>query len=261
MVQSDGQLARSQDGGQSWQNLPSATFGGNNEGAGHAGIYGCGLSAMLYPHPQVANRLILSILCHAGRNENQSSEGNIDQSFDQGTTRAPFLRPTWVPDYHGVLVGGQGAAPTRFYTTTDTSSFSLFRTAQLNSRLFRTDDDGAHWSEVTAIWDDPGDTSFVQIGGLAEDAANPDTLYIGLNQFTRREPVGFGQTRSWVRTSSDGGQSWADVGCVDLGGITDLTLGTDRQNLYAGALGGVWRLPLAAGSAPSVTCDASSDPG
>src|SRR6202011_5200343 len=79
------------------------------------------------------------------------------------------------------LVGGVGSVPARFYAASRT---------RRASRLFRSDDDGATWTEVldvgstlaTAPVNDPN-APVVHITGLAYDPLHPDAVYVGLSLF------------------------------------------------------------------------------
>jgi hypothetical protein len=221
---------RSRDGGVTWERLEQEQ---NTL---------CGWSVLiLQPHPTDVQRVFRTANCYAGRN----LEDALDQSTDQGGTWSTLLRPE--RSFPSWLVGGRGSAPNRFYLAAN-------RDARAGgSSLFRSDDDGARWREVLTFRGggtlEQPEAPNVNIGGLAYDQLAPDRVYVALNEYMghsdRRRA-----TASWVRTSSDGGSTWADLGGQDLPEIHDLALGIDGQNLYAATEAGLWRLSVTTPTPP-----------
>jgi hypothetical protein len=156
-------------------------------------------------------------------------------------------RPSSEPDlgYPKALVGGQGAAPWRYYLASN-------RDRRLGgSSLHRSDDDGATWSQVlsyrgggTPGYSPPGDdpnVPSVQMPALAYDPAQPDVVYVGrLSYPSYFSPPDAGG----VSVSRDGGASWSDLGRQDIGPVHDVALGIDGRNLYAATDLGVWQLEI-----------------
>jgi hypothetical protein len=232
-------LLRSRDAGATWERARPVTNGDT----------GSLRRTILEPHPTDASRLFRSDLSGGG-----TSTGNpLQQSRDQGATWADFWRnPSGAPRRMAspsALVGGQGAAPSRFY-------LALLNDARVGgSSLQRSDDDGATWTEMVgfkgfggdrgterALGLDPDDPSIV-LTGLAYNPAVPDRVYVGVNENVRES----GSTRRVGRrviTSGDGGATWTDLSEQDIGAIQALALGIDGRNLYAATDQGVWRLPL-----------------
>jgi hypothetical protein len=215
---------RSLDGGASWE--PLEEF--NNS------LCGWGVRVLL-AHPTDARRVFRTANCYAGRNLSDA----LRQSLDQATTWASLFEPRLA--FPAALVGGQGAAPTRFYLAANHDSRSG------GASLYRTDDDGATWTAILAFQGGgtigQPEAPNVQIGGLAYDPAAPDRIYVGLNEYASNAGNST-RTGSRVTASADGGQTWMDLGRQDLGTISELALGIDALNLYAATDQGIWRLPL-----------------
>jgi len=113
--------------------------------------------------------------------------------------------------------------------------------------LLRSDDDGASWDTVLDFQGggtfNQDQTAFsVQIAGLADDPNNPDAVYVARNGAY----PGFPPTpvTNGVTQSSDGGQTWNDLGNQQEGTIADLALGIDGQYLFLATDHGGARLPL-----------------
>jgi photosystem II stability/assembly factor-like uncharacterized protein len=230
---------RSRDGGATWRLLEDHQFSL------------CTASVtILQPHPTDVERVFRAAPCNAGRTFGAS----LNQSTDYaGTWTAvfnpePFAKP--LLGYPRRLVGGQGTAPARFY-------LAVNRDRRLGgSSLFRTDDDGATWTELlanrgggTPAYIPPGEdpnAPNIGLGGLAYDPANPDHLFVGRQSYPGYFAAADG---GGVSESRDAGLSWSDLGRQDIGAVNDLAWGIDGRNLYAATEQGVWRLRLADGSA------------
>jgi hypothetical protein len=248
-ISSDFRFMRSQDGGQSWQQLEEH----------HNTLCGWGIS-ILQPHPTDPTRLYRAAGCHAGRSFNEQ----LWLSPDQGATWAPTFEAPSGPGnlsdprnaYPDLLVGGRGAQPARFY-------LAAHRDPRLlgGGSLFRSDDEGTTWNEVLAfrigqtlaeptapLACTPGlgcdqQAPTVRLDGLTYDPSAPEHLFVGLNEYNSS---GYQRARniSQVLASADGGSTWAALGPTDPGEIHDLALGIDGTNLYAATDRGVWRLAL-----------------
>jgi photosystem II stability/assembly factor-like uncharacterized protein len=168
--------------------------------------------------------------------------GTLSQSTDGGETWAPLLdlkQALGIREIEQVdlqVVGGQGVAPGRLYLVHAGHTLDV-----RSSALFRSDDDGATWSQVALLDSGPGDPAeaYTDVGSLAYDPANPDRVYVAVS--IRNGPDVF---RSGVRASSDGGQTWTELGRQDMPTITDLKLGIDGRNLYAATPKAVYQLRL-----------------
>jgi photosystem II stability/assembly factor-like uncharacterized protein len=137
-------------------------------------------------------------------------DGAVGRSADQGSTVIDVLfRPSRRPEH---LVGGWGAGAHRFY-------------CPLGPELYRSDDDGVTWQMVASF-----EAEGREIFDLDVDPTDPNRVYVIFRT---------GQ----VRSSHDGGLTWADLGTPD-DYVHDLALGVDQKNLYVAAGHGVMRLPL-----------------
>jgi hypothetical protein len=199
---------------------------------------------VLQAHPADPLRVFRAAACTAGRNFGEV----LRQSTDQGATWAPWFSTVEdtmaIPDhYPGRLVGGSGAAPTRFYLTAN-------RDTRLGgSDLVRSDDDGASWTSILAYRgggspgyagpDNDPTAPNITLGGLTYDPSNPDRVYAGL-----------AADGSGVITTPDGGATWLSLGQQPIGVVRDLVLGVDARNLYAATDTGVWRFELDTGPLP-----------
>ena len=80
------------------------------------------------------------------------------------------------------------------------------------------------------------------VGGIAYDPNNPDNVYVGRNAaFFGYPPT---PVASGVGASTDGGQTWDDLGNQQLGTISDLAFGIDGRYLFVASDRGVSRLSL-----------------
>lgn len=218
------QRHRSRDGGATWEQLENS----------QASLCGFGV-LLLEPHPTDPQRVFSAHTCFAGR----TTTVELDHSADQWTTLTTLLRPN--THYAGELVGGRGAQPGRYYLAAERDHrFG-------GSTLYRSDDDGATWSEALSFpnaLEGGGAREVgpdVGIAALAYDPANPDRVWLSLAETSGR---GQAATKSYRLTATaDGGATWTDLN-ADLGPVHDLALGIDGANLYAAGEHGVWRLPL-----------------
>jgi photosystem II stability/assembly factor-like uncharacterized protein len=219
-------LLRSPDGGASWDTAWTAQGDWSR------------CSVFLAPHPTDARRLFRSTPCGGGSGY---PGADLQASADQGVTWQSVLKLSNEGLFVERLVGGQGAAPGRFYLSVRHNWFVG------GSALLRSDDDGATWSETLGFRGggsqrDPDGTD-VRIGGLAYAPWAPDRVYLALDDY--RGPVyAPNLTGSRVAASTDGGSGWVDLGRPDLGRLQDLALGIDGRNLYAASDRGLWRLRL-----------------
>jgi BNR/Asp-box repeat len=237
-ISADGRLLRSVDGGLTWGVLE--VF--------HFSLCDWRVS-LLQAHPTEANLVARAVFCAAGR----TFGAPLEQSTDGGATWAAIFNPDplAVPSlgYPTRLAGGQGAGPARFVLAAD-------RDPRLGgSSVFRSDDDGASWTEVLAYrggglpgFPDGGDPALpnVWIGGLVADPADADRLYVGRQVYPIYPPIQ--PTSGGVSASLDGGGAWADLGRQDIGAVYDLTLAPAGDVLYAATPQGLWRFDL--GSSP-----------
>lgn len=223
----DFRFLRSRDGGASWEELE----------AHHNSMCGWDVR-LLEPHPTDASRVFRTAGCYAGRNIGDV----VQESTDAGASWSTLFRPDSA--FPSELVGGQGAAPDRYYLAANRD----FRGG--GSLVYRSDD-GRAWTEVLGF---RGGGSIaeptapnVAVGGLAYHSAAPDRVFVGLNirPGPREERI------TSVRTSADGGSTWEEIGRPDLGPINDVVLGVDGMNLYVATERGLWQLPLATPAAPT----------
>jgi hypothetical protein len=204
-------------------------------------LCGWGL-AILQAHPTDPNRLFWSGGCHAGRDFAES----LRQSFDQGQTFTDVYNnrelTTDAPSGFPVaLIGGQGAEPLRWY-------LAINRDMRLGgSSLVRSDDDGGTWSvvlnHVGGGGESPDKSAFsVRIAALAYDPNYPDAVFVARSGWISGFPPQL--VTSGVTESTDGGQTWNDLGNQQMGDVKDVALGIDGQNLFLASDQGVFRLSL-----------------
>jgi len=176
----------------------------------------CGWTLTLFAaHPADTQRAFRTAACAAGRDLSLS----LSHTTDQGATWSRVFSPS--RGYPELLVGGAGAAPTRYYLVAMRRG-----PTEVGGHLFRSDDDGANWRE-TRFFDG------ALVNGLSYDPTAPDRVYVGL-----------GRGGNSVLGSTDRGTTWTDLGLPDGSSVNDVALGIDGRNLYAATDTGLWRLPL-----------------
>ncbi len=198
------QVHRSLDGGATWTMI---------EGPSHGAT--CMFNVpILVPHPTDPARVLRTAGCYAGRDV--LTGDMLDQSVDQGLTWSPLFHPK--PLFPSRLVGGMGSQPSRWYLA------AHFGAPPGGCKLFRTDDDGATWSDVLVFASGPA------LMGVAYEPWTPDLMLAALST-------------NVVKRSDDSGASWTDLssGPTDL---TDLLLTPGGQALLAATTHGVWRIEL-----------------
>lgn len=240
-------LYRSSDAGRAWTQL----F--------HMQNTLCGWGAQfIMPHPTDTSRLLFSGGCHAGRDFFE----RVQQSQDQGqsftnwyaASQSAADAPVGFPK---ALVGGQGAAPQRWY-------LAINRDQRLGgSVLLRSDDDGSSWDTVLdfqggGTFDTDQSTFSVTIDALAYDPANPDRVYVArAGAFPGFPPT---PVTSGITVSTDAGQTWSDLGNQQLGTIADLALGVDARYLFVATDQGVARLELQHDAVAPAATEAPAEP-
>jgi hypothetical protein len=252
------QMARSDDGGQSWTTL---------ETNGHQHLACTWSVYLLRPHPTDPDRVFRAFECShalaaASLQESRDRGQHWDMLADTGggrpeTVKDPLTNPPPAPTpaptgtivtisgrvkatgTAGRLIGGEGAMPGRYYLV-------VTRPAQGGGMsLLRSDDDGTTWVEQLSYSGGGGMTAAndpnpdVTIRGLAMDPQSPDRLYATFRSQVKGQPETFA-----VRTSADGGATWTDLPLPGSDAPGDLVLGIDSRNLYVAGTTGIWRLAL-----------------
>jgi photosystem II stability/assembly factor-like uncharacterized protein len=193
---------------------------------------------ILQGHPTDPNRLFDSADClFSGR-----TGANLLQSPDQG---ASFTRFSQDNDYPIGLIGGEGAAPGRWYEATN-----LDNRFGGGATLLRSDDDGGSWEAVLTFrggGQRPGqppdsDHWLVNLTALAYVPSDPDIVYAARDAYASASSSSV--VTSGVTVSRDGGATWEDLGSQQMGGISSLAVGIDGKNLYLGGGQGLWRLEV-----------------
>jgi hypothetical protein len=100
----------------------------------------------------------------------------------------------------------------------------------------------------------------VRLGGLAYEAARPDRVYVGVNEYAR-DASGRTVAHSSLNMSVNGGAAWNDLGRRDLGEIRDLSPDLDGRTLYLATDQGVWRLRLDRTTPPRPPAQVPGAPG
>jgi hypothetical protein len=242
---------RSHDGGATWEQMAkfADTTPSNRPPLDYA-VY------IFQPHPTDPDRIFIAAGGTTGRSTQVSLYDGYDGSGPQPTPELKFDPGYFTDAEH--LVGGGGAAPSRYYGAFSTrpSPYNQGTT----TKLLRADEGG----EQIMVFEAKGGGSLsgrpigdvlepaVFIDALAYDPKAPDHVYIGLDEYqvvttgtSYSQSVDLTRTRTHVMGSTDGGASWSEIGQEDLGAeIRDLALGIDGANLYAATEGGVFRLRL-----------------
>jgi hypothetical protein len=198
------QVHRSLDGGATWTRIEGPTHGAT-----------CIFSVpILVPHPSNPSRVLRASGCYAGRDV--PSGDSLDQSLDQGVTWSLLFHPR--PLFPSRLIGGMGSQPDRWYLA------AHFGASPGGGRLFRSDDDGATWTDVLAFASGPA------IIGAAYEPWSPDRVFAALST-------------DLVKRSDDGGVTWTDLP-FGPSQVADLLLTPGGQALLAATNQGVWRIDM-----------------
>jgi hypothetical protein len=87
-------------------------------------------------------------------------------------------------------------------------------------------------------------------GGLVSDSADPDRLYVARVAYdphadvSQTAPNLYTVMTSVISMTRDAGITWTDLASQQMGLITHLALGPDRNSLFTATNQGVWRLDL-----------------
>lgn len=175
---------------------------------------------VLSPHPTDRNRLFYQsgqATCVPGEDRIAAP---LRHSTDQGASWSSALSfPAWEAPVE--LVGGSGAAPSRFYLVATYANTLMGSNEPIRSPVYRTDDDGQTWTSVGAI-----ERAFAR--DVDDDSIDPDRLYASLGTLSR-----VSNEESTLVTSADGGRTWTHLGRPVPGRAGNLVLGIDQRNVYA----------------------------
>ncbi len=120
-----------------------------------------------------------------------------------------------------VAVAGDPVAPATFYF------------GACAGGVWKTDDAGAHWYNVS-----DGFFNTSAVGAIAVSASDPNVIYVGTGEASIRSNVSNGDG---VYKSTDGGQTWRNVGLEDTRHISRIRIHPDNPDLvYVAALGHAW---------------------
>jgi photosystem II stability/assembly factor-like uncharacterized protein len=207
-------VLRSPDGGTTWTPvLPPALRGGGGIGATNAGP----LAAL----PGALGFVLAGAQYYHG--------GGVLKTADGGATWVLAYPDTFTPlaSASAVAAGGSSAASASIYAGMNVMQFGS---------LVRSDDGGASWTDLSAQLPihQPGTGGFV--ANLRLDPGEPNTVY--LSQWDTGTPPQVG-----VFVSADRGQTWAEVGQLDLqvAGPSGLVLDPIGPTLFAATNAGVSR--------------------
>ena len=210
-------VLRSTDGGASW----SAVLPAGLRGAGGLSPTNAGPVAAL---SGVAGFVVAGAQYYHG--------GGVLQTGDGGATWTLAYPDTYTPlaGASAVAVGGSAAATAQIYAGLNVMQFGS---------LVRSDDGGAAWIDLSAQLPvrAPGTGGFV--ANIVLEAAQPEVVYI--SQWDTDTPP-----RTGVFVSGDRGQSWTELGHLDLqvAGPCGLVLESGSRKLYAATGAGVYRFAL-----------------
>jgi photosystem II stability/assembly factor-like uncharacterized protein len=210
-----GGLSRTTNGGALWESIADST-GPQGRNIGAIGI-----------DPENPERIYVSAY----------SDGRLYISTNDGLT--------WKNTLPDILYGG-GGYHFEFGDPSSTLYMAGSRTVAASKGIFKSSDRGTSWINISAGI--PG--NFANVWCITRRLRSiPDALFAGISwSFDFRPDTVFGHG---VFTSSDGGQSWQDIG-IDSAQVFALALSPDERYLYAGVNGtrfgggprGVYRLDL-----------------
>ena len=99
--------------------------------------------------------------------------------------------------------------------------------------VWKTTNAGSHWENIT-----DGYLTTSAIGAIAIAPSDPNVIYVGTGEATIRGNVSHGDG---VYKSTDGGETWTNVGLSDTRHIGDVVVHpTDPETVYVAALGHAW---------------------
>src|SRR5690606_20188855 len=99
--------------------------------------------------------------------------------------------------------------------------------------VWKTTNAGSHWTNIT-----DGYLTTSAIGAIALAPSDPNVIYVGTGEATIRGNVSHGDG---VYRSTDGGQTWTNVGLTDTRHIGDIVVHPHNPDVvYVAALGHAW---------------------
>jgi hypothetical protein len=189
---------------------------------------------------------VLTVEGCTGRGESPSAWMSTDEGHT--ATHSPDLGG-YFPWGANALVGGTGASPKRWYV-------SLFPPGIPNgnrrqSRIMRTDDDGASWTTVYDADEWPSTTvprkAIDFSRALTYNPQQPDDVYAVFEHYEPDPTSSSAPSKATgitVRVSHDAGGTWADLGGADLPLPASLAVGIDGRYLFVATGQGVYRTAL-----------------
>ncbi len=142
---------------------------------------------------------------------------------DRGAGQAPFPMLHWrnIGPFRGGRVSAVAGHPT---------DRNVFFFGAASGGLWRTDDAGAYWRNVTDGW-----VSSASVGAVAVSEADPNVVYVGMGESTIRGNVVEGDG---VYRSEDGGATWKHLGLSATRHVSRIRVHpADPDHVFVAALG------------------------
>jgi hypothetical protein len=211
------EVVRSTDGGATWTAVLPASLRG-------AGGLSPTAAGPLAGSPGIIGLLLAGARYYHG--------GGVLRTLDGGAT--------WTLAYDDNLTPLAGASSVAVHGSSLATArvFAGLNVLQFGS-LVRSDDGGSTWTDVSAHLPVHDPSAGGVVANIVIDPLQPATLYVSMWNTSSPQRTG-------VFVSSDGGQSWSEVGHLGprVAGPGGLLLKPDTYSLYAATSQGVYSYPL-----------------
>ena len=150
----------------------------------------------------------------------------------QERLQSPTLDPEWVSAFHWRSIGPAAAGGRILRIAVVESDPKVWYVSTASGGLWKTTNNGVTFGPLFQH------ENTISIGDIAVSQSNPDILWVGTGENNPRNSTSWGDG---VYKSTDGGQSWTNVGLRGTFQVGRIAVHPDDPDVvYVGALGRLW---------------------